>query len=70
MLAGGVVHELNNALTPILNYAKLALRNPDPAYRERGAQADHRGRAAGNHHLAGDAGLVAARRRPGRARAG
>jgi signal transduction histidine kinase len=36
VLAGGVFHELNNALTPILNYAKLGLRNPDPAYRERG----------------------------------
>src|SRR5207253_605881 len=35
VLAGGVFHELNNALTPILNYSKLALRNPDPAYRER-----------------------------------
>jgi signal transduction histidine kinase len=35
ILAGGVFHELNNALTPILNYAKLALRNPDPAYRDR-----------------------------------
>ncbi len=35
MLAGGVFHELNNALTPILSYAKLGLRNPDPAYRER-----------------------------------
>jgi len=35
VLAGGVFHELNNALTPILNYAKLALRNPEPAYRER-----------------------------------
>jgi signal transduction histidine kinase len=35
VLAGGIVHELNNALTPILSYAKLALRNPDPAYRER-----------------------------------
>jgi signal transduction histidine kinase len=35
ILAGGVFHELNNALTPILNYAKLALRNADPAYRER-----------------------------------
>lgn len=34
VLAGGVFHELNNALTPILNYAKLGLRNPDPAYRE------------------------------------
>jgi signal transduction histidine kinase len=35
VLAGGVLHELNNALTPILNHAKLGLRNPDPAYRER-----------------------------------
>src|SRR5271167_3705979 len=35
VLAGGVVHELNNALTPILNYAKLGLRNPDVAYREK-----------------------------------
>src|SRR3974390_167028 len=35
VLAGGVFHELNNALTPVLNYAKLALRNPDPASRER-----------------------------------
>jgi signal transduction histidine kinase len=35
VLAGGIFHELNNALTPILNYAKLGLRNADPAYRER-----------------------------------
>ncbi|WP_250847245.1 sensor histidine kinase [Aquisphaera insulae] len=35
VLAGGVFHELNNALTPVVNYAKLGLRNPDPAYRER-----------------------------------
>jgi signal transduction histidine kinase len=35
VLAGGICHELNNALTPILNYAKLGLRNSDPAYRER-----------------------------------
>lgn len=35
VLAGGVCHELNNALTPILNYAKLGLRNPDPDYRQR-----------------------------------
>src|SRR5580704_9878841 len=35
VLAGGVFHELNNALTPIVAYAKLGLRNPDPAYRER-----------------------------------
>ena len=35
VLAGGICHELNNALTPILNYAKLGLRNPDPAYHQR-----------------------------------
>ena len=35
VLAGGIIHELNNALTPILNYAKLGLRNPDPDYRTR-----------------------------------
>lgn len=35
ILASGVFHELNNALTPVINYAKLGLRNPDPAYRDR-----------------------------------
>ncbi len=35
VLAGGVCHELNNALTPILSYAKLGLRNPDPDFRRR-----------------------------------
>ena len=35
VLAGSVCHELNNALTPILNYAKLGLRNPDPDFRRR-----------------------------------
>ena len=35
VLAGGVFHELNNALTPILNYAKLGLRNQDPVFREK-----------------------------------
>jgi len=35
VLAGGVCHELNNALTPILSYAKLGLRNPDPEFRKR-----------------------------------
>lgn len=35
VLAGGICHELNNLLTPILNYAKLGLRNPDPEYRKR-----------------------------------
>jgi signal transduction histidine kinase len=33
VLAGSIVHELNNALTPILNYAKLGLRSSDPEYR-------------------------------------
>ncbi|MFO0950213.1 MAG: ATP-binding protein [Isosphaeraceae bacterium] len=32
VLAGGICHELNNALTPILNYAKLGLRSNDPDY--------------------------------------
>ena len=35
VLAGSVMHELNNALTPILNYAKLGLRNPDPEFQKR-----------------------------------
>jgi signal transduction histidine kinase len=35
VLAGSVCHELNNALTPILNYAKLGLRNGDPEFRRR-----------------------------------
>ncbi len=35
VLAGGICHELNNILTPVLNYAKLGLRNPDPAFRQR-----------------------------------
>ena len=35
VLAGSVCHELNNALTPILNYAKLGLRNSDPEFRRR-----------------------------------
>ena len=35
VLAGSISHELNNALTPILNYAKLGLRNPDPAFQRR-----------------------------------
>ena len=35
VLAGSVCHELNNALTPILNYAKLGIRNPDPDYRRK-----------------------------------
>src|SRR4051794_19733535 len=35
VLAGGICHELNNALTPILSYAKLGLRNPDPEYRRK-----------------------------------
>ena len=35
ILAGSVCHELNNALTPILSYAKLGLRNPDPDFHRR-----------------------------------
>lgn len=35
VLAGSVCHELNNTLTPILNYAKLGLRNPDPDFRRK-----------------------------------
>ena len=35
VLAGSISHELNNALTPILNYAKLGLRNPDPDFHRR-----------------------------------
>jgi signal transduction histidine kinase len=35
VLAGSICHELNNALTPILSYAKLGLRNPDPEFRRR-----------------------------------
>jgi signal transduction histidine kinase len=35
VLAGSICHELNNALTPIVNYAKLGLRNPDPEFHRR-----------------------------------
>ena len=35
VLAGTIVHELNNALTPILNYAKLGLRNESPEFRRK-----------------------------------
>ena len=35
VLASSVCHELNNALTPVLNYAKLGLRNPDPEFRRK-----------------------------------
>jgi signal transduction histidine kinase len=35
VLAGGICHELNNMLTPILNYAKLGLRSTDPAFQKR-----------------------------------
>jgi signal transduction histidine kinase len=35
VLAGGICHELNNMLTPILNYAKLGLRDSDPAFRQK-----------------------------------
>src|SRR3954447_15414019 len=35
VLAGGICHELNNALTPVLSYAKLGQRNSDPEFRRR-----------------------------------
>ena len=38
VLAGSVCHELNNALMPVLNYAKLGLRSKDPDYRARSLQ--------------------------------
>ena len=38
VLAGSVCHELNNALMPVLNYAKLGMRSKDEAYRERAFQ--------------------------------
>ncbi|RUL86867.1 sensor histidine kinase [Tautonia sociabilis] len=38
MLAGSVCHELNNAMMPVLNYAKLGLRSKDPDYRDRAFQ--------------------------------
>ena len=60
VLAGGVFHELNNALTPILNYAKLGLRNPDPAYRERASDTNRRCGATGGDDHAGHARPVAA----------
>ncbi len=62
VLAGGVFHELNNALTPIVNYAKLGLRNPDPAYRER---AFHRILEAGQRAAAIAGGMLGLSR-PGR----
>jgi signal transduction histidine kinase len=33
VLAGSVCHELNNAMTPILNYAKMGLRSSDNDFR-------------------------------------
>jgi signal transduction histidine kinase len=38
VLAGSVCHELNNALMPVLNYAKLGMRSKDPEYKERSFQ--------------------------------
>ena len=35
VLAGGICHELNNMLTPVLNYAKLGIRDQDPAFRQK-----------------------------------
>lgn len=38
VLAGSVCHELNNALMPVLNYAKLGKRSKDDDYRDRAFQ--------------------------------
>lgn len=35
VIAGSICHELNNMLTPVLNYAKLGLRDGDPAFRQK-----------------------------------
>ncbi len=35
VLSSSIVHELNNALTPILNYAKLGLRSSDPEFQRK-----------------------------------
>jgi signal transduction histidine kinase len=35
VLSGSIVHELNNALTPILNYAKLGLRSNDADFQRK-----------------------------------
>jgi signal transduction histidine kinase len=35
VLAGSVCHELNNALTPILNYAKMGLKSKDNEFRNK-----------------------------------
>ncbi len=35
ILAGSICHELNNALMPLLNYAKLGLRSNDQEFRDR-----------------------------------
>lgn len=35
VLTGSIVHELNNALTPILAYAKLGLRSNDPDFQRK-----------------------------------
>lgn len=34
-LASSITHEFNNVLTTVINYAKLGLRNPDPASRDK-----------------------------------
>jgi hypothetical protein len=68
VLAGGVCHELNNALTPILNYAKLGLRNPDPDYRPPGPSRRSSTRRSAPRPSPGDARPGPPPRRPPRGR--
>src|SRR4051812_43530214 len=64
VLAGSICHELNNALTPILNYAKLGLRNPDPEFRRRAFEKIQEGAERASAITGGVLGL--ARPRPAR----
>jgi signal transduction histidine kinase len=47
-LAGILAHEFRNALTPVLNYAQLALQDADPAFRDKALNKimENAGRAA------------------------
>lgn len=64
MLVGGIAHELNNALTPVLNYAKLGLRNDDPDYRRRAFERIQEGAERASTIIGGVLSLA----RPGSAR--
>jgi len=61
VIAGSVCHELNNALTPILSYAKLGLRNPDPEFRRKAFEKILDGAQRATAIAGGVLGLVASR---------